>query len=119
MAWVMAVGAAAIVGIFEGAHRPHEPRHAGIWIAAVAGVAGLAWGLRAIVLPFAGCLTFGVADYVIQGPPPVSSGDSRSIVVYLLLAAIVGAIFALPVVAGAALRWKWRKVRGDGRAART
>jgi hypothetical protein len=117
LAWLLAVLVATAVGALEAAPRPTEPKHAGVWIAILTAIAGLAWGLRAVVLPFAGALAFSLADYVIHGPPPVNSGDSRSVAVVLLIALVLGAIFALPAVAGAALRWAWRKLPGEWRRA--
>jgi hypothetical protein len=104
--YAAACAAAIAAGAFEATQRPTTPKQAGVWIAIILGIAGMLWRYRAVALPLIGSLAWAVVAFATDTTPP-NSGDSHSVVVYLLLGVVFGVVFLVPTTAGALLRLLW------------
>jgi hypothetical protein len=101
--FVLACAGAIVLGAFEATQRPTVPKHAGLWIAIAVGIAGLTWSYRAVALAAIGALAWAIVGFATQTAPP-NSGDSHSVVIYLLLALFFAVAFGIPAAAGALFR---------------
>src|SRR3954454_3865493 len=92
--WVGALVVCVVLGVALGLHG-HFPRRFGVYLAAVAFAAGLAFGPRGAWLPVVGIVACG-ATLVVRLPPapPLGVDDGRQIL--MVFFTIIPAMYALP-----------------------
>jgi hypothetical protein len=105
ISWFLVLAACVVAGVGFGvanARGAWLPSRVGYGLALAAWLGGLAFGLRAVWLPFAGIGAFGVATFVAATLTPSSGEDQRALVVLFLT--VIPALFAVPALLGAGIR---------------
>lgn len=91
----------------------HWPRHLELYIAVVAGLAGLAFGAKGALLPIVGSVAFGVAWFLRVGASTnPATGDNETGIVFVVVV-VASVVFGAASLFGAAMRCLLLRSRDD------